>query len=105
VMAYSVSQRTHEMGIRTAVGAQTRDILDLVVRDGLRLVSVGLLIGLAVAYASGRLVSSLLFGVVPGDLGILIGATATLLLLALVASLVPGWRAARVDPVTALRAD
>jgi putative ABC transport system permease protein len=105
VVAYGVSQRTSEMGIRVALGARTSDILDLVLADGLRLLAVGLAIGLVAALALGRFVSALLFGVVPYDPSILIGTAVILCLLGMGACAVPGWRAARIDPAAALRAD
>jgi putative ABC transport system permease protein len=105
VVAYGVSQRTSEMGIRVALGARTTDILDLVLADGLRLLAVGLAIGLVAALALGRFVSALLFGVVPYDPSILIGTAVILCLLGMGACAIPGWRAARIDPAAALRAD
>jgi putative ABC transport system permease protein len=105
VVAYGVSQRTNEMGIRTALGAQTSDILDLVVGEGLRLLAIGLALGVVVSLALGRFIGSLLFGISPYDVSVLIGATSVLCALGLIACLIPGWRAARVDPVNALRAD
>lgn len=105
VVAYGVSQRTSEMGIRVALGARTSDIVDLVLADGLRLLAIGLATGLVAALALGRFVSSLLFGVVPYDPSILIGTAVILCLLGMGACAVPGWRAARIDPATALRAD
>jgi hypothetical protein len=105
VVAYTVTQRTQEMGIRLALGARAFDILDLVASEGLRMVGVGVVIGVAAALALGRLVSSLLFGVTPSDPSILIGSAAVLCAIGLVASIVPGWRAARIDPVIALRSD
>ncbi|MEP6493211.1 MAG: ADOP family duplicated permease [bacterium] len=105
VVAYGVSQRIHEMGIRIALGARARDILDLVLSDGLRIVGVGIVIGAVTALALGRLVASLLFGVVPSDPSILIGAIVLMGVVGAVGCLIPGWRAARVDPATALRTD
>jgi predicted permease len=105
VVAYAMSQRTHEMGVRIALGARLIDILDLVVADALRVVVVGIVIGLVAAVLLGRVVASQLFGVVPSDASILIASVVTMCTLAAVASLIPGWRAARVDPVSSLRAD
>lgn len=103
VMAYAVSQRTHEMGVRVALGAGLRAILRLVVGEGLQVVAVGVAVGLAAALALGRLVESLLYGVSPNDPRALATAAALLLLTGALASLVPGWRAGRVDPARTLR--
>ena len=105
VVAYSMSQRAHEMGVRIALGAQVKDILDLVLASGLRIVVVGIAIGVVLALLLGRLVASQLFGVVPSDPSILIGAVVTMCAIAGIACFVPGWRAARVDPVTSLRVE
>jgi predicted permease len=105
VMAYAMTQRTHEMGVRLALGARAADILNLVLGNGLRVVLIGVAIGVGVALALGRLVSSLLFGVVANDVSVLILAVVTLCSLAAVACLIPGWRAARVDPMIALRSE
>lgn len=103
VTAYSVTQRTAELGVRIALGAQRGNILGLIVRQCLQLAGVGLTIGLLAALTLTRLMSSLLFQVRPTDF--VSFATVTLLLLttALVAGFLPGWRATRSDPITALR--
>jgi predicted permease len=105
VVAYGVSQRTHEMGIRIALGARMSDILDLVVADGIRAVAIGIGVGVIAALALGQFVASLLFGITPGDPAVLIGAAAVLCGLGLLACIIPGWRAASVDPAVALRTD
>jgi putative ABC transport system permease protein len=105
VVAYTVALRTNEMGIRIALGARTADILDLVVADGFRTVAIGVVIGIATALVTGRLLSAFLFGVTPTEPSILLGSTALLVALALVACAVPGWRAANIDPASALRAE
>lgn len=105
VVAYGVNQRTHEMGVRLALGAQKKNIVDLVLRDGLRVVAIGAAAGIVAAIALGRVVSSLLFGVVPADPSTLIGAAMVLAVVGAVACVIPGWRAATLDPVSALRSD
>jgi len=103
VISYSVAQRTREVGIRMALGAQTTDVLRLIVRDGLKLVVIGVLVGLAGAFMLSRLLTTLLFGVTPTDT--LTYATVALVLVgvALAACYIPARRAAKVDPLVALR--
>jgi putative ABC transport system permease protein len=103
VMAYSVSRRTKELGIRVAVGAAPRSIMALVMRQGLTLAMVGVIIGLALALAAGRVVSWLLFGVAPTDAGVLIAIPALLIVVTALASYIPARRALKVDPLVALR--
>jgi predicted permease len=103
VIAYSASQRTREVGIRVALGAGRRDVVMMVVRQGLTLVAVGAAIGLALAIAATRPLGSLLYGVGAWDLATFVGVTLMLVAVALAASLVPALRAARVDPMVALR--
>ncbi len=103
VISYSASQRTHEIGIRMALGASRSEVLRLVVLDGLKLTLLGIGIGLAVALALARLMSSLLYGVAPRDPSTLAGVAIVLALVALLASYIPARRAMRVDPMTALR--
>ena len=103
VMAYSITQRTHEIGIRLALGAKAGDVLGLVVRQGMELTVVGLLVGIPVAAAVTRLVSGLLVNVSATDPLIFGGAALFLAVVALVASGVPAIRAARTDPNSALR--
>ncbi len=103
VLAYAVSRRTQEIGIRMALGAQTRDVLRLIGREGFVLVLVGIGIGLAGALALTRLMSSLLFGVSPTDATTFAGVPALLASVALAACYLPARRAARVDPTIALR--
>jgi putative ABC transport system permease protein len=102
VMAYSVTQRTQEIGIRMALGAQTGDVLQLVVRQGLTLTLIGIAAGLLGALAATRLIASLLFDVRPNDLMTFAAISALLALVALLACLVPARRAAKVNPLVAL---
>jgi putative ABC transport system permease protein len=103
VMAYSVGQRTHEIGVRLAIGASRRDVMGLVLGQTLWLASAGVVVGMVAALALTRLMRTLLFEIQPGD-PVTIGAVALLLVgVALVAGFVPGRRAARVDPIVALR--
>jgi putative ABC transport system permease protein len=103
VMAYSVSQRTHEIGIRLALGANPRDLMKLILGEALRLTGIGLLIAVPCAVAISRAMASLIFGVVSVDFAILSGFTALLIAVALGAAYVPARRAMRVDPVISLR--
>src|SRR5205809_1553896 len=103
VISYIVSQRTHEIGVRVALGAQRSDILNLVVRHGLFLTLVGLVIGLGIAFGAVQLLSSLLYGVVPTDPITFIGVTALLCAVTLLACYLPARRAMCVDPIVALR--
>jgi putative ABC transport system permease protein len=103
LIAYSVVQRTQELGIRRALGAQAGDILQLVVGHGMRLTVIGILIGLTGAFAATRAMSGLLFHVSATDPGVFLSVALVFVLVSLVASYIPAWRATRVDPMTALR--
>jgi len=105
VVAYNVAQRTQEMGIRVALGAEVRDLLRLVLREGLLLASVGVVLGGIVAVAAAPSLESLLFQESPRDPVVLMGVAVTLLVVAALASLVPAHRASRVDPMRALRSE
>jgi putative ABC transport system permease protein len=105
VMAYSVAQRTQEIGIRMALGAARQDVLRLVVGQALRLTVLGVGIGLAGAYAVTRLMASLLTGVQPGDPPTFVGVTVILAFSSMVAAWLPAERATRVDPMVALRTE
>jgi len=105
VMSYSVAQRTNEIGIRMALGAQTRDVLALIVKQGVMLVLIGLGLGMVGALALTRLLATLLFGVTAKDPMTFISIAALLSLVALLACFIPAWRATRVDPLEALRCE
>jgi ABC-type antimicrobial peptide transport system permease subunit len=103
VISYSISRRTHELGIRSALGATRRDVLRLVLREGLRLTLIGLVAGIILALGFTRTLRSLLFGVAPTDLVTFAGVVVLLVTTALVACYIPARRAANVDPMMALR--
>jgi len=103
VIGYAVSRRTHEIGIRMALGAETRRVLALVVTRGMVLVVLGIGAGTLLSLLAGRVLASVLYGIGPTDAIAFGAAVATLLLVALLANLVPARRAARVDPMVALR--
>lgn len=105
VMSYAVTRRRHEMGVRIALGAHTTNILALVLRDSLRLALSGLIIGLPAAFALSRTLTALLYDTGHANLHTYVASAAALVALALAAAFVPALRAARVDPVHALRAE
>ena len=103
VLAYTVTQRTREFGIRVALGAGVRDVLAMVLGTGLKLAGIGLAIGIAGALALTRLMTSLLYGVKPTDPVVFVLVAAALTIVALIASLIPSLRAVRIRPSVALR--
>ncbi|HEU0175716.1 MAG TPA: ABC transporter permease [Blastocatellia bacterium] len=105
VIAYSVSQRRREIGIRMALGAEKSAILNMIIGQGIKLVLIGVAIGLAAALGLTRFLSGLLYGVKPGDPATLVAVSALLMAIALLASYIPARQAAKVDPMVALRHD
>jgi putative ABC transport system permease protein len=105
VIAYSFSQRTHELGVRTALGASVRDTYELVLGEALRLTAIGVAVGVLLALGLGRLVASLLYATSARDPLVIAIAASVLVGAGTAASLVPAWRAARTDPMIALRAE
>ncbi len=105
VVSYAVTRRTREIGVRMALGADRKDVLRLVVRDGLRLTLIGILLGLVGSFGLGLILSRVLYGLHPMDPGVFAGVTALLLGVAALACYLPARRATRVDPLIALRAE
>ena len=105
VLSYSVAQRVQEIGVRMALGAEPRDVLRLVMREGIIVAGIGLAIGVGLALASSRVLATMLYAVEPRDVAVFAGVAVTLLGTALLASYLPARRATRVDPIAALRAD
>jgi ABC-type antimicrobial peptide transport system permease subunit len=105
VIAYNVAQRTREFGVRIAIGAQPRDISQLVLRSGSRLIALGIAIGLIGAVISARLIQSFLFGVSQYDPFTYAAVATILFAIALLATWLPARRATQVDPIAALRAE
>jgi ABC-type antimicrobial peptide transport system permease subunit len=103
VLSATVVERTREIGVRTALGAQRGSILALVVRQGMLLTGLGLVVGLVATWGSTRIISTLLFGVEASDPLVLAAVVGTLGIAALLACALPAWKASRVDPVIALR--
>jgi predicted permease len=103
ILSYGVASRTKEIGIRMALGARSREVLSLIIREALLLVLVGVVVGLPVVFVSTRFASTLLFGLTPTDPLSLAGAALLLLAVALVAGYIPARRATKVDPLVALR--
>lgn len=105
VLAYVVTQRTAEIGIRMALGAQRGQVIGLVMRGGLKLVALGLVVGLAAAAGAARLIQTLLFDVQPYDPRIYVGVALLFIVVAVLACWLPSWRASRIDPIEALRTE
>ena len=105
VISYSVTQRTHEIGIRMALGAQARDVSKLVIREGVAMALIGVTIGLAASLVLTRLMESLLFEVSTTDQSIFAGVGALLVAVAVLACWIPARRASTVDPMVALRCE
>jgi ABC-type antimicrobial peptide transport system permease subunit len=105
VIAYVVSLRTRELGLRIALGAEPTAVLALVLRDGLGLAAVGIAAGLVAFVALGTFLRGMLVGVTPTDPVTLVAVTLAILVVCAIASWVPAWRASRIDPLDALRAE
>jgi ABC-type antimicrobial peptide transport system permease subunit len=103
LMSYNVSRRTSEIGIRIALGAQRRGVVGMVLRESMIMVGVGVVLGLVAAVAASRLLTAILFGLSPTDVGTMAAAIALMIGVSLAAGYLPARRASRVDPMVALR--
>ncbi len=105
MLAYAVSQRVHELGVRRALGAQRRNVVSLIVRDGARVTVAGIVLGTALAWLAAPRIAELLHETSPREPAVFATVALVLLAVAIVASVVPAWRASRVDPTVALKSD
>ena len=105
VLSYMVTERRREIGVRMALGASRSSVIGLVMKQGLQATVIGVIVGVAGAFAANRMIASLLFGVQPTDAATMAGVIATISTVAAVACWLPGWRASRLDPNVVLRAD
>jgi putative ABC transport system permease protein len=105
MLSYAVTQRTQEIGVRVAIGAQRSDVIRLVLSEGTRLAAAGTILGVAGAYVASSVLSSFVYGVTTTDLWSFLAAAVALILVALLACYLPARRASRVDPAIALRAE
>jgi ABC-type antimicrobial peptide transport system permease subunit len=105
LMAYSVQQRTQEIGIRVALGAESRDVRNMIVVQGMRVAAAGVAIGLALSFGLTRVIASFLFGVTSRDPAVFVAVPLILAIVALAGVWLPARRAAGVDPATALRTE
>jgi putative ABC transport system permease protein len=105
LLAFAVTERTREIGVRMALGAQRSTVLQMVLSHGLRMVAAGAIIGLVAAFGLARFIEALLFGVTPNDPPTFIGITVLLFAVTILATLIPGRQATKVDPLVALRQD
>jgi ABC-type antimicrobial peptide transport system permease subunit len=104
-LAYSVTQRTREMGIRIAIGSDAGKIFKIILGQGIRVVGIGLALGAVSAFFLGRLIRSLLYGIQPSDPGVMATVALVLAVTGLVACVLPARRATRIDPVVALTSE
>ena len=105
VISYNVSQRTHEIGVRIALGAHRSNILRMVISEGMVLAAIGIVVGVGGALALGRFMQSMLFEIKPTDPATFVGVALALTLVALAACFIPARRATRVDPVSTMRCE
>ena len=105
VMSYAVTRRTNEIGVRMALGARGADVVRMVMKETMSLVSIGMAIGLGAALATTRLISTLLFDLSPNDPATIAAAVSLMIAVAALAGYLPARRASRVDPMTALRCE
>jgi predicted permease len=105
VLAYYVSRRVHEIGVRVALGAGAAQLVLLILRRGITLVATGIVVGLAGAFALNRLIQQMLFGIEPTDATTFVGVSVLFAVIALIACLIPAWRAVRMNPLVALQAE